>query len=340
VGFILRRLILGFALIVACSATLLLLDLNHRAGAATNVHRKWKVTMIQFNQVLDVEESEKGVMQGLKNARLQEGVDYDITVMNAQGDMPTVSSLVDAAVSNGSDLLITMSTPTLQAALKRAGDTRIVFTYVADAVAAGAGKSDTEHLPNVTGIYYRPTFDEMLVIMRKCIPNLHTIGSLYVPAETNMIFYKAKLEQAIQNTGIKLIMLPVNTSSDVPDASLALCSQNIDAICQIPGNLLAASFPSVVAAANKSQIPVFAFQTSQVQNGAVMALARDYFDAGQETGEMAARVIRGENPATIPFIGFEKTKIILNFNAADALRIRFPQELLKQSWHSIGEPPS
>jgi ABC-type uncharacterized transport system substrate-binding protein len=340
VGFTFRRLILGFVLILACSATLLLLDLNHRAGAATDLHRKWKVTMIQFNQVLDVEECEKGVRQGLKNAKLQEGYDYDMTVMNAQGDMPTVSSLIDAAVSNGSDLLITMSTPTLQAAIKRAGSTRVVFTYVADAIAAGAAKSDTDHLPNITGIYYRPTFDEMLAVMKRCIPNLHTVGSLYVPAETNMVFYKNKLEQAAKKAGIEVVILPVNTSSDVADAALALCTQNIDAICQIPGNLLASAFPSVAAAANKAKLPVFAFQTSQVQNGAVMALARDYFDAGEETGQIAARVIRGANPATIPLVGFEKTRIMLNFNAAEPLHIRFPEDLLKQSWHSIGEPPS
>src|SRR5262249_20219765 len=148
------------------------------------------------------------------------------------------------------------------------------------------------------------------------------IGSLYVPAETNMVFYKNKMEAAAKKAGLNVVMLPVNTSSEVADASLALCSQNIDVICQIPGNLLAASFPSLVAAANKSEIPVFAFQTSQVTNGAVMALARDYYDAGQQTGEMAARVIRGENPAKIPLVGFEKTKIILNFNAADALHVK------------------
>ena len=336
--FVLRRIVLGILLIVACAAVLLLLDLNHRSAAALTKHRKWKVTVIEFVQVLDVEESEKGLLQGLTDAKLREGRDYDLKILNAQGDMPTVSSLIDAAVSDGSDLLITMSTPTLQAAIKRAGRTPIVFTYVADAVAAGAAKSDTDHLPNVTGVYFQAAFDQILTIMRQTLPELHTIGSLYVPAETNMVFYKNKLEEAAKKAGITLVTLPVNTSSDVPDASLALCSQKIDAICQIPGNLLAASFPSVVSGANQARVPVFAFQTSQVHGGAVMALARDYFDAGQETAQMAASVIRGESPGKIPLISFSKTKIILNYTAAKKLNLKFPSELVKQAKETIGEP--
>jgi putative tryptophan/tyrosine transport system substrate-binding protein len=336
--FVLRRLVLGILLIVACAAVLLLLDLNHRSSAAVTKQKKWKVTIVEFNQVLDVEESERGVLQGLRDANLQEGRDYDLKILNAQGDMPTVSGLIDAAVSDGSDLLITMSTPTLQAAIKRAGKTPIVFTYVADAIAAGAAKSDTDHLPNLTGVYFQAAFDEILMIMRQTLPELHTIGSLYVPAETNMVFYKNKMEVAAKKAGIEFVTLPVNTSSDVPDATLALCSQKIDAICQIPGNLIAASFPSVVSPANQARIPVFAFQTSQVHGGAVMALARDYFDAGQETAHMAARVIRGEDPAKIPLIGFSKTKIILNYTAAKNLNLKFPAALIKQAKETIGEP--
>lgn len=327
---------LGIGLIVASSAVLLLLDLDHRNPAALSATRKWKVTLIEYNQVVDVEFSEKGVLQGLHDANLKEGRDYDIKILNAQGDMPTVSGLVDAAVSERSDMLITFSTPTLQAAIKRAGKTPIVFTYVADAVAAGAGRSDTDHLPNVTGLYYHAAFEEMLALMKKCIPGLRTIGSLYVPAETNMVFYKAKLEEAISKVGgLSLVTLPVNTSTDVPDASLALCSKNIDAICQVPGNMLAASFPSVVAAANKAGVPIFAFQTVQVQDGAVLALARDYYDAGREAGQMAARVIRGESPRSIPLVGFSKTKLILNLKAAREMHLNFPPELLNQAAETI-----
>ena len=60
------------------------------------------------------------MMAGLREGGLTEGADYVIKVQNAQGDMSTVNGMVDAAVSEGADLLITLSAPTLQAALQRA----------------------------------------------------------------------------------------------------------------------------------------------------------------------------------------------------------------------------
>lgn len=335
--FALRRLLLGATLILAASTVLLLLDLDHRKPASGHpLGRKWKVTLIEYNQVVDVEESEHGVLEGLRASGLLEGRDYEIRMLNAQGDMATVSSLVDSAISDRTDLLITLSTPTLQAALKRAGQTPIVFTYLADAVAAGAGRSDTDHLPNVTGVYYRSAYTEMIRLIRELLPDAHTIGSLYVPSETNMVYHKGKLEEAAKASGIRLVTLPVNTSADVPDAAMALCSQDIDAICQIPGNMLAASFPSVASAANRAMLPIFAFQTAQVEGGAVLALARDYFDAGKESGLMAARVIRGENPGSIPFVGFAKSQLIVNLKAAHTLQLTLPPALVKQAVRVIG----
>ena len=84
--------------------------------------------------------------------------------------MATVSGLIDAAVSEHADLIVTFSTPTLQAALQRARSVPIVFTYVVDAVAAGAGTSDTDHLPNVTGVYMHAAYEEMLAIIRRIVP--------------------------------------------------------------------------------------------------------------------------------------------------------------------------
>ena len=61
--------------------------------------RTWRIDLIQLNQVVDVEESQEGVLAGFKEAGLVEGRDYTTTVRNAQGDMATVSALIDAALS-------------------------------------------------------------------------------------------------------------------------------------------------------------------------------------------------------------------------------------------------
>ncbi|MGH7799835.1 MAG: ABC transporter substrate-binding protein [Thermodesulfobacteriota bacterium] len=348
--FVMRRLSLGIFLIALTSSVLLISDWNRRKPDTKGVPqlgakgdfqgrltKKWRVNLIEFNDVLDVEETEEGVMAGLREAGLIEGRDYEVKVQNAQGDMATVNSLVDTAITEGSDLLITMSTPTLQSALRRARNVPIVFTYLASAVAAGAGRSDTDHLPNVTGVYTVGAYNEMMAIIRKCIPSVRVLGTLFVPSEVNSVFHKDKLVEAARKVGIEVAAVAANTSAEVADAALALCSRKIDAVCQIPGNLTASSFPSIAQAAHRARLPIFAFQSSQARGGAAVVLARDYYYAGREAAFIAARVMRGENPALIPFYPFTETKLIVNLEAAKASSLRIPNSLVKQADEVIGK---
>jgi ABC-type uncharacterized transport system substrate-binding protein len=333
-----RKLALGVFLLLLTSSALLLSDLDHRNAGALRRGRihKWKIYFVEFNDVLDVKESEQGVRDGLIATGLQPGRDYDITVLNAQGDMATVSALVDAAVTGGADMLITFSTPTLQAAIRRAGSVPVVFTYVASAIAAGAGKSETDHLPNLTGMTVMPGYDETLELIQKYFPGLHRLGSLYVPAETNMLAAKAALDAAAGRHRMETVYVPVNTATDVPDAAAALMSRNVDAVLQLPGNLTASAFGSISSAARQARVPIFAFQKVQAQGGALIVMGRDYSDAGHATAAMAARVMRGEKPASIPLRNFDQTHIIVNLEAARELRIEVPPALLKSAHEVIG----
>src|SRR5262249_1492963 len=157
-------------------------------AANRGLSRMWRIAVVEFNNVLDVEESEKGVLAGLKEGGLTEGRDYQVKIQNAQGDMATVSAMVDNAVSQGSDVLITLSTPTLQSALQRAKQLPIVFTYVANGIIAGAGRSATDHLPNVTGVDFTTAYEEVLPILRQLIPSAKRLGTIFVPSEVNSVF--------------------------------------------------------------------------------------------------------------------------------------------------------
>src|SRR5262249_9545131 len=147
------------------------------------------------------------------------GRDYETKQLNAQGDMATVNSLVDAAVTDRSDLLITLSTPTLQAAVQKARQLPIVFTYVANPVAAGAGRSEEDHLPNITGVYLAHQYEKMLAIFRECMPNARRVGTLFVPSEVNTVFHKEQLTAAASKAGLEVIAVPASTSTEIADAA-------------------------------------------------------------------------------------------------------------------------
>ena len=335
----LRRIALGAAVVAAASVILLLSDLQHRERAlrkALAKKRSWKICFVQYNDVIDVKDAERGVLDGLRESGLENGRDFEVKILNAQGDMATVSALIDAAISGGAELLITFSTPTLQAALRRAQNVPVVYNYVANGLKAGAGRSNTDHAPNVTGVSLLPANDEALTLIGTHFPSIRKLGALYCPAETNMVHYKLGLDAAAKRAGFEVVYVPAETATDVPDASAALMSRDIDAVLQIPGNLTASAFGSISEAARRAHVPVFAFQKSQAIGGAMVVIARDYQDSGRHAAFLAARIMRGENPKDIPLEDFAKTNLIVNLDAARALELTLPPALVRSAAEVIG----
>lgn len=308
----------------------------HGESRAVKPGKKWRISFVEYNNTPDVEESEAGVLDGLKAAGLVAGRDFDYTVRNAQGDMATVTGLIDAAIVDGADMLVTFSSPTLQAAIQRTKTLPIVFTYVANAIVLGAGKTNTDHLPNVTGVYMMGAYDKMLDLVKEALPRARVLGTVYVPAEVNMVHQREVLIKAADAAGFQIKSVAANSSAEVADAAIALATSEIDAICQIAGNLTVTAFPSIAQAAQRAKMPVFVFQSAQLRSGGVLAVSRDYHGSGVASGELAARIIRGEKTAAIPFIEYAPTKLMVNLNVARKIGFNVPQSIIKRADEVIG----
>jgi ABC-type uncharacterized transport system substrate-binding protein len=132
--------------------------------------------------------------------------------------------------------------------------------------------------------------------------------------------------------------VPANTAGELPDAALALCSRDLDAVVQVIDNLSAAGFPAIARAAQQRRLPLFACQGPAVKQGAAVALTRDYYDAGRETALKAARIIRGESPANIPLSPPSRTLKLVNLEQARASGLTIPEALLRQA-QAVSDSP-
>lgn len=166
--------------------------------------------------------------------------------------------------------------------------------------------------------------------LHRCLPNLKRIGTLFVPAEVNSVFYKDELVKVAAAMGIEVELVGVNSSAEVADAALALCGRRIDAVCQISDNLTGASFASISQAAKRARLPLVGFASGQAKSGAFMTVSRDFFDGGVASGRLAARVLRGEAPKDIPFQLVTELKYTFNPEAAASCGVQIPAELLRK----------
>jgi ABC-type uncharacterized transport system substrate-binding protein len=301
-----------------------------RAPKQAAAGRKFKVDLIEYIETPNVEINREGIQAGFELAGFKAGVDLELRIRNAQGDMATLNSILDAVAGHESDLLLVSTTPALQVALRRAGKHSIVFSLVANPVVAGAGKSDRDHQPNVTGAYIPAPHAEGLAALRQCLPNLRRVGTLFVPSEVNSVYYKDELLKAAAALGIEVELVGVSNSGEIADAAIALCSRDLDAVCQISDNLTGASFASIAQAARRARLPIMGFASGQAKNGAFMAVSRDFYDGGVASAKIAARVLHGESPGQIPFQLVQTLKYVFNRGAATAAGVVIPPDLQRR----------
>ena len=276
------------------------------------------------------EDTLAGMKVAWKRSKLVEGRDYTISYRSAQGDIASLNGIFDAVLTENADIVVPLSTPTLQSALQKIRDRPIVFSVIANPVVAGAGKSYTDHKPNVTGVSVLAPVVEALTMIQKYFPQYKRLGTLFCPAEANSVDLKESFEKLCKERGLTLECVAVNTSSDLSDASLSLVSRPIDAIVQISDNLSSTGFNAITKAARQTQKPLISLNSTTVPLGAPISLGRDYHNCGEVTVEMLERVIQGENPSKMPFVLPPRLFYSASPANAAAVGMTLPPELLKE----------
>ncbi len=290
-----------------------------------------RIAIILYNENAPADETLAGMRAAWTRSPLVAGRDYVLSLRSAQGDIATLGAIFDAAITERSDLFVPVSTPALQAAIRRVRERPIVFTMVANPVAAGAGTSFTEHLPHVTGVSVLAPVEEMLDLLTRHYPQIRRIGTLFGPAETNSVDVRDALAAACRARGIHLETVAVNTATELPDAAASLAGRRIDAIVQVSDNLTTAGFTSIAQAARRARKPLFSLNSATVPQGAPIAMGRDYHAAGEQTVYMIERVLAGTSPADIPFLLPATVKLTVSTAHARAVGMEIPPALLAEA---------
>ncbi len=113
------------------------------------------------------------------------------------------------------------------------------------------------------------------------------------------------------------------------DAALSVANRGIEAFTQISDNLTASCGSSIIKVAYDNRIPYFAFIAKQVEQGAVAAISRDYYNAGADAVDMATEVLKGKSPGSIPYRYVGKSIVTVNRDAMDYFSVNVPEKYFR-----------
>jgi len=333
--FVLKRLILGLLLIVAASAALLLSDLPRRTRKAHGLPR---LGLLQHASTMLLDEGTRGAIDALAEHGFVDGKTIVIEQFNAHGDIAVGNSIAAEMVEARYDLLVTMSTLSLQAVANanRGGKTVQVFGLVADPAVAGVGISwedPLKHPANLVGYGSFLPVPEAFKVAREMFPALKRVGVAWNPAEANSRAFVEKAREYCQQVGIELLEATVENSNSVLESEESLVARGAEALWVGGDVTVSVAADSVVEVGKRARIPVFSITPGRPDRGTLFDYGADFYQIGRQTGALAAEILRGADPKKIPIRNEVPTYFVVNTTALAGLRQgwRIPKSVLERA---------
>lgn len=273
-----------------------------------------------------------GILFQLKKLGYEDGKNIEVLEQNANGDIPTVNTIVDNFINQKVDIFVAISTASTQAAVKKVKDKPVIFATVANPFIIGVGKSDTDHPANVSGIYGTAPIKEMLAMAKEIFPDKLKLGAMWNAAFPNSVFNIDMLQKCVdEQKDVTLNKTTIASTQEVYQAAQALVGKGIDAFFLVPDLHVFSSFKSIVKASTSKKIPCFASDVEMLPSGALLTYGYEYFNSGTQAADMIDRVIKGESLAKIPYERYKTVRLGVNLDVAKEFNIKIPQHFIDEA---------
>jgi putative ABC transport system substrate-binding protein len=294
-----------------------------------------RVALLQQASGQAAEEGVQGMLDGLAAGGFVVGKTVEVQRFNAENDVATANAIARQITSGAYDLVLTVTTRSLQAVANANRDGRVkhVFGIVADPQGAGVGISRTnplDHPKHLVGIGSFIPPDKAFRLARRMYPALKAVGVAWNPAESNSEAFLIKAREICHELNIRLLEVAVDNSSAVGEASQSLVSQGAEALWISGDVTVIVAADSVIGAARQGHIPTFTIVPPSAQQGALFDLGADFHDVGKQTGELAAKVLTGADLTKIPILNSVPLRLLVNRGALKGLTApwRIPPDVL------------
>jgi putative ABC transport system permease protein len=315
--------VVSFALIAACSSK--------------NETKRPIIGFAQVSSVAALDEARAGFFKALADSGYVRDSTITVIDRNAQGDIPTLSLIMSDFLQQGVTQVATVSSVATQAALKAITDRPIIFGAVANPYVIGAGVSPTKHRPNVTGAEIPLPVDSAVVLAHEAFPSVKVWGTLFDPADPFAEFYLEKAKAGAAAAGVTFINVACTGPGDIAAGIQALKAEGAGGVVQIPSIMIGGGYSAVVKSTRQADMPLVSTSTSF--RGAPVMLGLSFYANGYDMGAMMIRVLRGANPATMPFVLASRHQLVVDLDAAKAYGVTIPASVMNKADSVLGATP-
>ena len=266
-----------------------------------------RVAVVQQVSTAALDDGVSGALAALKERGYEPDGRMVLRKYNAQGDISTANAIAKEVTSGDFDLIFSVSTVSLQTIANAnrfaTPPRKHVFGVVSDPYAVGVGVSRENHLQHpayMTGYGSMAPVEDAFRMARELRPSLKRVGLVWDPAEANSVVTTKLARTVCEKMGITLVEANAENSTAITEATASVLARNVEAIWISPDLIAANGLDLIVSKARVARIPVFTSIPRQSVTGTLFELGANYGAIGHLAGELAADVLDGRDPATVP----------------------------------------
>ena len=294
------------------------------------------VAIIRLGPLPPFQYSQQGTLDVLAAYGYVDGENINLILGDAAMDVPTANLLIEDAIDQDADVIITITTPVSQAAVNATLDMEdppiILFNTVTQPYAAGIAEASCLKPAHVWGSQALPDFATILPLVWELDPNIETLGWIYSTTEPNGVASTAIVEPLAPEIGLTLVIKSVAETSEVATAAEAAAGEGIDAFFIPTDSTVGNGLASILGVAEEEGIPVFFADSLQVFAGVTVGAGVSYYQEGVDTGRILVAYLNGDiDIATTGLSQQSGTLIGVNLDTAAMQDVEVPESLLEMA---------
>jgi putative ABC transport system substrate-binding protein len=289
-------------------------------GVASSEEKR--VIIVKSSDSPSFQAAAEGVKKEIKRGDINPVlIEYDLSL-----NPPDEQQIVQKVRELNPDLIVTIGSKSTALFSKQIKEIPIVFSAVLNPISSGFAQSMWSSGKNLTGASLDIPISVQLEKFKLIVSGLKKVGVIYTQDSEPVV---VEAERVCKEIGIELVPVAISSEKEIPEVMEKL-EQNIDGLWAVADTIIFTpqSTQYLLLFTLRNGIPFMGPFTSFVKAGALFTLAWNDKDVGRQSGELALRVLSGEDPQQIPITTPRMIYLILNMRTAEQIDLEIPPHIV------------
>jgi putative tryptophan/tyrosine transport system substrate-binding protein len=274
-----------------------------------------------------------GLRQGLRELGYVEGQNIIIEYRYAEGKSDRLPVLASELVRLKVDVIVTGTTPAIQAVKKTTSTIPIVMAEVADPIAVGLVASLSRPGGNITGLTtLSPDLDgKRLELVKEILPKITRVAYIWDPANSaGRVRFKG-VQGAAESLAITLQSLEARNPKELESAFEAAIREHPGAL-MVPNPTVLAYGRQIAHFAAQNRLPVI-YDTGEhaEKAGGLLSYGPNFADLLRRSATYVDRILKGAKPGDLPVEQPTKFELVINLKTAKQIGLTIPPNVLARA---------